>query len=140
MPRRTSGPFTEFYQRTGRLARAVATVTEPLPRRSELRRRLGDDESWNDFIETPIGGVVNITQFASDLVRGVVLTDALISTFAGAHDADLQQNKCFLYHVIGGGTGDWDVPEGSMGAVTAALESAAAAPVRNCAFRRRPPR
>ena len=63
--------------------------------------------------------------FASDLVRGVVLTDALISTFAGAHDADLQQNKCFLYHVIGGGTGDWDVPEGGMGAVTAALETAA---------------
>jgi phytoene dehydrogenase-like protein len=119
------GAFTEFYRRTGRLAQAVwPTVTGPLPRRSELRRRLGDDDCWNDFIETPIGDVMERT-FASDLVRGVVLTDALISTFASAHDADLQQNKCFLYHVIGGGTGDWDVPEGGMGAVTAALETAA---------------
>ena len=117
--------FTEFYQRTGRLAQAVwPTVTDPLPRRSALRRRLGDDESWNDFIESPIGAVLE-RSFASDLVRGVVLTDALISTFASAHDDDLQQNKCFLYHVIGGGTGDWDVPEGGMGAVTAALETAA---------------
>ncbi len=119
------GTFTEFYQRTGRLAQAVwPTVADPLPRRSELRRRLGDDESWNDFIETPIGDVLE-RSFASDLVRGVVFTDALISTFASAHDDDLQQNKCFLYHVIGGGTGDWDVPEGGMGAVTAALETAA---------------
>ena len=125
------GPFTEFYQRTGRLARAVwPTVTEPLPRRSELRRRLGDDEAWNDFIETPIGGVVERT-FASDLVRGVVLTDALISTFARADDADLQQNKCFLYHVIGGGTGDWDVPVGGMGAVSGELERPPATPARN---------
>ena len=31
------------------------------------------------------------------------------------------QNRCFLYHVIGGGTGDWDVPVGGMGAVTGEL-------------------
>ena len=63
--------------------------------------------------------------FDDDLVRGVVLTDALIGTFAGAHDLDLRQNRCFLYHVIGGGTGDWDVPVGGMGAVTGALGRAA---------------
>ena len=51
-------------------------------------------------------------------VRGIVLTDALIGTFAGAHDADLRQNRCFLYHVIGNGTGAWDVPVGGMGALT----------------------
>lgn len=62
--------------------------------------------------------------FASDVVRGVVLTDALIGTFAGAHEASLVQNRCFLYHVIGGGTGDWDVPVGGMGAVLSALEGA----------------
>lgn len=117
--------FTEFYQRTGRLAQTIwPSVTEPLVRRSELRRRLDDNDTWSDFIERPIGETVERT-FTSDLVRGVVLTDALISTFAGAHNEDLQQNKCFLYHVIGGGTGDWDVPEGGMGAVSAALESAA---------------
>ena len=56
-----------------------------------------------------------------------MLTDALIGTFAAADDPDLRQNRCFLYHVIGGGTGDWDVPVGGMGAVTAALRDAALA-------------
>ena len=65
--------------------------------------------------------------FGSDLVRGIVLTDALIGTFARAHDADGRANRCFLYHVIGGGTGDWDVPVGGMGAVAGALEAAARA-------------
>jgi len=55
----------------------------------------------------------------------VVLTDALIGTFARADDEDLQQNICFLYHLIGGGTGDWDVPVGGMGAVSGELERAA---------------
>ena len=31
------------------------------------------------------------------------------------------QNRCFLYHVIGGGTGRWDVPVGGMGALTGEL-------------------
>ena len=67
------------------------------------------------------------SSFSDDLVRGVVLTDALIGTFADAHDPALRQNRCFLYHVIGGGTGDWDVPVGGMGALTDALAAAARA-------------
>jgi phytoene dehydrogenase-like protein len=63
--------------------------------------------------------------FASDLVRGVALTDGLISTYASAHGTDLRQNVCFLYHVIGGGTGDWDVPVGGMGEVSGQLADAA---------------
>jgi phytoene dehydrogenase-like protein len=54
-----------------------------------------------------------------------VLTDGLIGTFAPAVDESLAANRCFLYHVIGGGTGDWDVPIGGMGAVSAALRTAA---------------
>ncbi|QNE45562.1 NAD(P)/FAD-dependent oxidoreductase [Glaciihabitans sp. INWT7] len=115
-----------FYGRTGALARAVfPTLTEPLLRRSELRR-LVDDTHWIDFIERPIGEVIE-RSFDDDLVRGVVLTDALIGTFAPAHDETLAANRCFLYHVIGGGTGDWDVPVGGMGAVTSALAGAARA-------------
>ena len=38
----------------------------------------------------------------------------------------LVQNVCFLYHLLGGGTGDWDVPIGGMGAVSGALAAAAA--------------
>lgn len=35
------------------------------------------------------------------------------------------QNRRFVYHVIGNGTGRWDVPVGGMGAVSAALAGAA---------------
>ena len=115
----------DFYADQSRLARAVfPTVCEPLPRRSELRRTLGDDALWSTVVDRPIGETIERT-FADDLVRGVVLTDALIGTFAPAMDANLLANRCFLYHVIGNGTGDWDVPVGGMGAVSGALESAA---------------
>ncbi len=63
----------------------------------------------------------------NDLVRGVVATDALIGTFARLDDPSLLQNVCFLYHLIGGGVGDWHVPVGGMGAVSAALAAAASA-------------
>ncbi|MHA7272639.1 phytoene desaturase family protein [Arthrobacter sp. TMT4-20] len=119
-----AGAFGEFYGRTATLAeRLWPTFTKPLLRRAEARELVGDDEIWADFIEQPLGGVIE-RSVESDLVRGVLLTDGLISTFARAHDEDLQQNKCFLYHVVGGGTGDWDVPVGGMGAVSGALERA----------------
>jgi phytoene dehydrogenase-like protein len=53
------------------------------------------------------------------VVRGVVLTDALIGTFASAFD--LQANICFLYHLMGNGTGEWKVPKGGMGALVKEL-------------------
>ncbi|MET9881870.1 NAD(P)/FAD-dependent oxidoreductase [Streptomyces sp. NPDC006430] len=116
-----------FYGRTRRLAGKVfPTLTEPLPTRAELRARIDDEATWRMLFEEPIGRAVE-EHFADDLVRGVVLTDALIGTFADAHDPSLAQNRCFLYHVIGGGTGDWDVPVGGMGALTDALAAAARA-------------
>ncbi|MFD3665019.1 phytoene desaturase family protein [Streptomyces sp. NPDC058659] len=114
-----------FYGRTGRAARRIfPTLTEPLPTRAALRARVDDAETWRMLFEEPLGVTVE-RAFADDLVRGVVLTDALIGTFADAHDSTLLQNRCFLYHVIGGGTGDWDVPVGGMGALTDALADAA---------------
>ncbi|MFC1429754.1 phytoene desaturase family protein [Streptacidiphilus sp. N1-3] len=119
--------WQEFYARTRRVAEAVfPTLTRPLPRREELRQRVGDDRLWQSLVERPLGEVVEQT-FADDLIRGIVLTDALIGTFTHAHDPSLRQNRCFLYHVIGNGTGDWDVPVGGMGAVTDALADAARA-------------
>jgi phytoene dehydrogenase-like protein len=47
-------------------------------------------------------------------VRGLLFTDGKIGVFANAHDASLIQNRCFLYHVIGQGTGEWRVPVGGM--------------------------
>jgi phytoene dehydrogenase-like protein len=117
--------WQRFYAGTERVARALfPTVTEPLATRSETRRLLGDDALWDDLIENPVGTAI-ARDFADDLVRGVVLTDALIGTFAPNIDDTLAGNRCFLYHVIGGGTGDWDVPVGGMGAVSGALWRAA---------------
>lgn len=119
------GAWHRFYDGTAKLARSLfPTVTEPLLTRSEARAALGDDRLWSELIEQPIGQTIADT-FSSDLVRGVVLTDALIGTFAPNVDGSLATNRCFLYHVIGNETGDWDVPIGGMGAVTGELYRAA---------------
>ena len=113
-----------FYGDAGRLAGAVApTLLEPLVSAAEMRSRVGG-AVWDQFVDRPLGDTIE-ARFRDDTVRGVVLTDALIGTFASAHDATLRQNRCFLYHVVGNGTGEWRVPVGGMGAVTAALERAA---------------
>ena len=115
-----------FYADAEQVARAVApTLLEPLAPADEMRRRIGDGP-WERLVARPLGEVIE-SSFRDDTVRGVVLTDALIGTFASAHDADLRQNRCFLYHVVGNGTGEWRVPVGGMGAVTAELERAARA-------------
>jgi phytoene dehydrogenase-like protein len=106
------------------------SLMEPLPTRNEARDRVlatGDEragEVWDALIEQPIGGIIERTH-ANDVVRGVLLTDALIGTFAGAFDEDLEQNRCYLYHLIGQGDGRWDVPVGGMGAVSGELALAA---------------
>ncbi|SDZ43125.1 Phytoene dehydrogenase-related protein [Amycolatopsis xylanica] len=117
--------WKRFYAMTARVAeRTFSTLTEPLPSKEELRARVGDDTAWEALFERPISGTLEET-FGDDTVRGVVLTDALIGTFAPADDAELRQNRCMLYHLIGNETGDWDVPVGGMGAVTGSLADAA---------------
>ncbi|WP_167050685.1 NAD(P)/FAD-dependent oxidoreductase [Salinibacterium sp. ZJ77] len=114
-----------FGDDTAKLASAFwPSVTDPLLTRSEARRAVGDDRVWADLMEAPIGRTI-ADRFGNDLVRGVVLTDGLIGTFAPSIDESLDANRCFLYHVIGGGTGHWDVPVGGMGAVSGALVRAA---------------
>ncbi len=121
------GRWEAFHARVGAVAgRLFPTFTEPLRSRADLRALAGDDATWDDLVEQPLGRALR-APFPDDLVRGVVLTDGLIGTFAAADDPSLAQNRCFLYHVVGNGTGDWDVPVGGMGAVTEALASAARA-------------
>jgi phytoene dehydrogenase-like protein len=120
------GAWQDFYDRVGRVARAVfPTLLEPLPTQPELRERIGDDDAWEALFERPLGEAIEAA-FDNDVLRGIVLTDALIGTFADPHDPDLRQNRCFLYHVIGNGTGAWDVPVGGMGALTDELVRCAA--------------
>jgi phytoene dehydrogenase-like protein len=124
--------FTEFYRRCRTVtSRLWPTLTEPLRTRDDAHRLVvagGDPDAaaaWQSMICRPISHA--ITEAArNDLVRGVMATDALIGTFARADDPTLTQNVCFLYHLLGGGTGDWDVPLGGMGAVSGALAAAAA--------------
>ncbi|MGX9788036.1 phytoene desaturase family protein [Mycobacterium sp. MMS18-G62] len=118
--------FVEFYRRCRAVtSRLWPTLTQPLCTRDEARRHVGDDAAWRFMLDEPIGYAIAKT-VESDLVRGVMATDALIGTFARTDDPSLTQNVCFLYHLLGGGTGDWDVPIGGMGAVSGALAAAAA--------------
>ena len=108
--------WADFYARVGAFAEVVApTLTQPLPAAADLRSRVPAD-IWRDLVERPISEVVERT-FVDDTVRGVVLTDALIGTFARADAPSLVQNRCFLYHLVGNGTGEWRVPVGGMGRV-----------------------
>ncbi|KQZ87393.1 FAD-dependent oxidoreductase [Phycicoccus sp. Root563] len=119
--------WDDFYGRVQRLAEKVfPTVLEPLRTEDDLAALVGDDELWQALVRRPLGEVLEAT-FTDDTVRGIVATDALIGTFADLRGDDLRQNVCFLYHLIGGGTGDWDVPVGGMGAVTDGLARAAVA-------------
>ncbi len=117
--------WQRFYAMTTDVAEQVfPTLTEPLPSKAELRKRVG--AAWGPLFEEPLSVAIENT-FSDSVVRGVVLTDGLIGTFAPADDPQLRQNRCFLYHVIGNETGDWDVPVGGMGVVTGELARAARA-------------
>jgi phytoene dehydrogenase-like protein len=120
--------FDDFYRRFRTVTeRLWPTLTAPLMTRSQCRHLLGADTepAWRAVTERPIGEAITAA-VDSDLVRGVMATDALIGTFARTDGPSLAQNICFLYHLLGGGTGDWDVPIGGMGAVSGALAAAAA--------------
>jgi phytoene dehydrogenase-like protein len=110
-----------FYALCDHVAeRLFPTVLEPLPSRAQARELVGE-EVWRALVEQPLGATL-AERFADPLVRGVVGTDGLIGTFASLHDPSLAQNRCLLWHVLGG---PWRVPVGGMGALTDALAGAA---------------
>ncbi len=116
--------WRDFYDDVARLARVVApTLTQPLPTQAAVREQV-DPRLWEELVERPLGLTLE-RRFGDDLVRGVVATDALIGTFASLLDPSLVQNRCFLYHLTGNGSGEWKVPVGGMGAVTQVLAAAA---------------
>lgn len=110
--------WREFYSRIAEVAELLApTLLEPLKDETEIKSLIGEN-LWQEFIEQPISKSLN-ENFKSDLVRGIILTDGLIGTFASA--TERLANICFLYHLIGNGTGEWKVPRGGMGALVSAL-------------------
>ena len=118
--------WQRFYAATGDLAQRLFPTHDTaaaLPRRNARPRRPRTRHGtcwWNGRSARP-----SSDEFGNDTVRGVVLTDAVVGTFARAAEPSLRQNRCLLYHVIGNGTGAWQVPVGGMGALTAALRGAA---------------
>jgi phytoene dehydrogenase-like protein len=117
--------WQRFYGRLATLAEDLApTLTEPLLSPTQLAGRLRDPQLWHDLRERPLADVV-ADCLADDVVRGVALTDGLIGTFADVHADDGLAGRCFLYHLIGNGTGRWRVPVGGMGAVSGAMAAAA---------------
>jgi phytoene dehydrogenase-like protein len=117
--------WRRFYGRLATLAQDLApTLTEPLRAAGDVARGLRDPGLWHDLRERPLADVV-ADHLTDDVVRGIALTDGLIGTFADVHAADGLAGRCFLYHLIGNGTGRWRVPVGGMGAVSGAIAAAA---------------
>ena len=121
----TAEALHRFQRMIARVAAPVFdSLTAPLPTRAGLERLIADERAWRALFERPLSELLE-SMLPSDLVRGTVATDALIGTFTALDDEQLRQNRCFLYHVIGNGSGRWEVPVGGMGALAAALYDAA---------------
>ena len=121
--RKESEAWREFYGEVEKFAQRIApTLLEPLKSSAELNTQIAMPQAWDFLIENPIGNVI-VDKFKNDLVRGVVLTDALIGTLSSAYG--MQANNCFLYHLIGNGSGEWKVPQGGMGAFVSELHRVA---------------
>ena len=117
--------WQDFYNEIAEFAVKIApSMLHPLKSRSELKAEINMPKVWDYLMERPIGEEIE-ARFKDDLVRGVILTDALIGTFASAYE--MQANICFLYHLIGNGTGEWKVPRGGMGALVKELVRVATA-------------
>lgn len=118
------------YQRLLTLETALAGIAwpsllQPLRSRSEFRNALTSDderEAWNAFVERPLGETIERCA-KHDVLRGLLMTDGKIGVLTHPHDQSLLQNRCFLYHVIGNGTGEWQVPVGGMRALVDSLVS-----------------
>ena len=112
--------WQEFYSEVEKFAQKMApTFLEPLRTRSEMKALIAQDKTWEYLVENPMAEIIR-AKFKDDLVQGVVLKDALIGTFVSANS--IQANICFLYHLMGNGTGEWKVPRGGMVALVNELE------------------
>ena len=99
------------------------SLLEPLRSKADFEKRFrqaGQMELWQDFVEKPIGYFLE-KNIQSDLLRGVLMTDAKIGAYTSAYDESLVQNRTFIYHIIGNKTGEWRVPEGGMGTLSRQL-------------------
>jgi phytoene dehydrogenase-like protein len=105
------------------------TLLSPLPSKQDLMAKFqskGEREIWEYLVEKPLSALIE-DHFEDDTLRGAVFTDAKIGVGTYPEDPSLLQNRTFIYHVIGQGSGEWRVPVGGMGALVDALTARAKA-------------
>jgi phytoene dehydrogenase-like protein len=105
------------------------TLLQPLQSRTQMQAQLtspDEREAWDAFIEQPLGLAIE-QHMQDDLVRGLTFTNAKIGILNHPHDRSLRQNRTYLMHAIGQGTGDWRVVVGGMGHVSRELTRVAQA-------------
>jgi len=116
--------YQRILQQQGTFAGLIwDSLLEPLRSKVDFEKRFqqaGQSELWQDLVEKPIGYFLE-KHVQSDVLRGVLMTDAKIGAYTHAHDESLLQNRTFIYHVIGNKTGEWRVPEGGMGTLSRQL-------------------
>lgn len=115
--------YNKVWEITTRLAQILwPTFLQPLKQRNEIKKLFTGENTkiWDDLIERPLGYFIE-KSLENDLVRGEVFTNAKIGNPTHPFDTSLLQNKTFLYHMVGNGTGIWSVPVGGMGALITAL-------------------
>lgn len=118
--------WRSFYDEIAAVAPKIAgTFLSPLPTRREIEELVGKS-AFDLLFRIPLGQSLE-RRFHDDRVRGIVLTDGLIGTFTDAFDPSLLANRCFLYHLVGNGDGQWKVPRGGMGSLVEELRRVALA-------------
>jgi phytoene dehydrogenase-like protein len=116
------------YQRFQSVAQAFAELVwpgmlEPLRTREWWKAQCTTpllQEAWQGIVEQPLGQMLE-RHVSDDVLRGLLFTDAKIGVLTDPDDATLLQNRCYMYHIIGNGTGEWRVPVGGMAALVDAL-------------------
>lgn len=116
--------YQEFLQLQSSLATvAWPSLLQPLKHRLDFTNNLQDQlqrDAWQAFVDQPLGVAIE-SYLENDILRGLVMTDAKIGVLTHPHDESLLQNRCFLYHTIGQGTGEWQVPIGGMRSIVDSL-------------------
>lgn len=116
--------YQDFISLQAAMAEMIwPSLLQPLKARSGVEQQLRTSDqrkAWKAFVQEPLGK--SIEEHADhDALRGLLMTDGKIGVFTNAHDPGLLQNRCFLYHIIGNGTGEWKVPVGGMKSLVDAL-------------------
>ncbi len=116
------------YNRFQSIAQAFARLAwprmlEPLRTRAWWKAQCTTPlllEAWEGIVEQPLGRMLE-RHVDDDILRGLLFTDGKIGVLTDPDDPSLLQNRCYFYHIVGNGTGEWRVPAGGMVALVDAL-------------------